>query len=217
MNRLIVFLAATCVALTAFSTPDTGAPKVSRLGMRYKTGGTIVRPLPKGAKAIVFVNATGTDSVALDGFVKRFEALTSSLYVKRVSGPIESVATGTGDVVIALVAKGDLAILPSRHMAVIPVTSNEQDTQKDLWKATVAVFSLMGEPPNDFSGAALIRSAAESIGIPHAEKVFYKKALEEGWAPPPSDEFQRAVWTRFKADKERGPTKPLAILPPSKK
>lgn len=217
MNRLTVLsMLAACAAFTLFAA-DATAPKASRQGMRYKTGGTILRPLPADSKAIVFVNATGAESAVLDEYMKHFDAMTSSLYTKRVTGPVESATTGNGDVVIALVSTGDMSILPAKRTAIVPVAANDRETQKCLWKATVAVFSLMGEPPNDFTGAALIRSAAESLGIPHANRVFYKKALEEGWAPPPQDEFQRAVWERFKADKERGPAKPLTIPPPAKK
>ena len=217
MIRTSLFLTMAFAALSLVAAVDVTAPKASRQGMRYRTGGTIIRPVPEGSKAIVFVNATGKDSAVLDAYLKRFDAMTSSLYSKRVIGSVDSIPTENGDVVIALVAKGDLSILPAKRMAIIPVEGKDEDTLRNLWKATVAVFSLMGEPPNDFSGSALIRTAAESIGIPHAQKVFYKKALEEGWAPPPSNEFQRAVWENFKADKERGPTNPIRITPAEKK
>lgn len=213
---MFVLMAAACAAFTVLEA-DAAAAKAPRQGMRYKTGGTIQRPVPADAKAVVFLNATGAESAVLDAYAKRFDGLTGSLYVKRVAGCMDAPGANPGDVVIALVAKGDMAILPLKRMAIVPVEADETATLKNLWKATVAVFSLMGEPPNDFTGAALIRSAAESLGIPHANRVFYKKALEEGWAPPPQDEFQRAVWERFKADKERGPAKPLTIPPPAKK
>ena len=217
MIHMNVFLSVVCTACSLVAAVDSTVSRAPRQGMRYRTGGTIIRPVPEGSKAIVFVNATGKESEVFDSYLKRFDAMTSSLYVKRVAGAVESISTGTGDVVIALVAKGDLAILPAKRMAIIPVEEKDEETLKNLWKATVAVFSLMGDPPNDFSGSALIRTAAESIGIPHTQKVFYKKALEEGWAPPPSNDFQRAVWENFKADKERGPTNPIRITPAAKK
>ena len=39
----------------------------------------------------------------------------------------------------------------------------------------------------------------------------------EGWAPAPTNDIQKAIFERVKADKERGPSKPLTIAPPAKK
>ena len=44
----------------------------------------------------------------------------------------------------------------------------------------------------------------------------YRKACEEGWAPAPTNDAQRAVWEQVKMDKERGPTNPITIQPPGK-
>ena len=45
----------------------------------------------------------------------------------------------------------------------------------------------------------------------------YLKACEEGWAPAPTNEYQKAIWEQVKADKERGPTNPIKIPMPKKK
>ena len=45
----------------------------------------------------------------------------------------------------------------------------------------------------------------------------YRRACEEGWAPAPTNDAQKAVWEQVKSDKERGPTKPITIEPPGKK
>ena len=44
----------------------------------------------------------------------------------------------------------------------------------------------------------------------------YRRACEEGWAPAPTNDAQRAIWEKAKADKERGPTNPIKIEPPRK-
>ena len=46
--------------------------------------------------------------------------------------------------------------------------------------------------------------------------VTYKRACEEGWAPAPTNDIQKAIWERVKADKERGPTNPIEIPMPKK-
>ena len=46
--------------------------------------------------------------------------------------------------------------------------------------------------------------------------VTYKRACEEGWAPAPTNDIQKAIWERAKADKERGPSNPIEIPMPKK-
>lgn len=50
-----------------------------------------------------------------------------------------------------------------------------------------------------------------AIGITPYVRMTYRRACEQGWAPPPTDEFQKLVWNQLKEEKERGPTKPLKI------
>ena len=44
----------------------------------------------------------------------------------------------------------------------------------------------------------------------------YKTACLRGWAPAPTNEYQRAIWDKIQADKERGPANPITIPPPKK-
>ena len=54
-------------------------------------------------------------------------------------------------------------------------------------------------------------------GIRRLRYASYRRACEEGWAPAPTNDVQRAIWEQVKADKERGPTNPIKIEPPGKK
>ena len=45
----------------------------------------------------------------------------------------------------------------------------------------------------------------------------YLRACQEGWAPSPTNDVQKAIWEKIKADKERGPTNPITIPPPNAK
>ena len=58
---------------------------------------------------------------------------------------------------------------------------------------------------------------AEALGIRRVRHTTYRKACYEGWAPPPTNDVQRAIWEKIKADKERGPTNPITIPPPNAK
>ena len=62
-----------------------------------------------------------------------------------------------------------------------------------------------------------IRNSAPFYGLVPWYQTTYLKACEEGWAPAPTNEYQKAIWEQVKADKERGPTNPIKIPPPKKK
>lgn len=79
----------------------------------------------------------------------------------------------------------------------------------DLDKAESGMISM--EP------LATIQAHAKKIGIQPYIRVFYRKACEEGWAPSPTNDFQKAIWEKVHADKERGPTNPIKIQPPAAK
>lgn len=44
----------------------------------------------------------------------------------------------------------------------------------------------------------------------------YSEAVQEGWAPSPTNEFQQAIWEKVHSEKERGPTNAIKIEPPKK-
>ncbi len=55
------------------------------------------------------------------------------------------------------------------------------------------------------------------FGVKKERRIPYRVAVQEGWAPPPTNDVQRAIWEKIKADKERGPTNPITIPPPNQK
>ena len=55
------------------------------------------------------------------------------------------------------------------------------------------------------------------MGVKPQTRTTYRKACEEGWAPAPTNDVQKAIWEKVKADKERGPTNPITIPPPIQK
>ena len=55
------------------------------------------------------------------------------------------------------------------------------------------------------------------IGVNPYREASYRRACREGWAPPPTNDVQKAIWEKVRADKERGPTNPITIPPPGQK
>lgn len=186
--------------------PSNGAGVITNAAarartMREKTGGTVIRPLPAGSKAIVFLDARKDTSepAFFKKAVSRIEAMTS-LHIKTATGTVESFGK-TNDVVIALVDGGETTLYPDRMLAIVPARIDLEATGKAIWQATIALFSLYGKQVNDFNGMGIVRSGAEAYGIPQVQRVFYVRALEEGWAPPPADEYQKALWEKHHAAK----------------
>lgn len=56
-----------------------------------------------------------------------------------------------------------------------------------------------------------------NLGIEPIHEASYLRACQEGWAPSPTNDAQRAIWKKVKSDRERGPTNPITIPPPNKK
>ena len=53
----------------------------------------------------------------------------------------------------------------------------------------------------------------KKIGITPERRVMYSRACAEGWAHAPTNEYQKAVWSTIRAEKERGPAKAIQIKP----
>lgn len=53
----------------------------------------------------------------------------------------------------------------------------------------------------------------KKIGITQERRVMYSRACAEGWAHAPTNEYQKAVWSTIRAEKERGPAKAIQIKP----
>ena len=51
------------------------------------------------------------------------------------------------------------------------------------------------------------------LGVLPAQRATYLKACEEGWAPAPTNDVQKAIWEKVHAM----PTEPLKIKPETKK
>ena len=58
-----------------------------------------------------------------------------------------------------------------------------------------------------------MQRTGEKIGLSHPRRVSYKRACEEGWAPAPTNDVQKAIWDKV----HELPTEPIKIKPETKK
>lgn len=61
-----------------------------------------------------------------------------------------------------------------------------------------------------------IKSYLKECGVTPRLISTYQRACMEGWAPAPTNDIQKAFYEQAKADKEKGPTNPIKIVPPKK-
>lgn len=53
--------------------------------------------------------------------------------------------------------------------------------------------------------------ALKKLGLAQVRRATYKRACEEGWAPAPTNDWQKAVWQKVKAEQSEAPTKGIKI------
>ena len=79
---------------------------------------------------------------------------------------------------------------------------------KDLDAEKVAILS-----PEPLMG---ISQTAERLNFATSRRVTYKTAVVEGWAPAPTNDVQRAICEKVKAEQSESPSNPLKIRPGDK-
>jgi hypothetical protein len=62
-----------------------------------------------------------------------------------------------------------------------------------------------------------VATCARALGIGRISRCVYHQACQEGWAPAPTNDIQKAIWDKVRSEKERGPTNPIEIPMPKKK
>ena len=111
-------------------------------------------------------------------------------------------------------------------------------TQKEIWRALAIILGVSNSSVqpcvmsqvNSLNDLDAIKTNVPSpepfiimgrvalhLGLSRVVRASYRRACQEGWAPLPTNDVQKAIFEQVKADKERGPTNPLTIQPPNQK
>lgn len=91
------------------------------------------------------------------------------------------------------------------------------DLGHPLLDAITDVRQLDGVPsnfPQDPQGR--LEKYLAQLGVTPYLQTTYRRACRLGWAPPPTNDVQKAIWDKVKSEKERGPTNPIKITPGQK-
>ena len=138
-----------------------------------------------------------------------------------------------------------VVVAPEQGWAVVNVTALAADSpkpelladraRKELWRALVWTLAESHETGCVMRHATNLKELDEvTTQVPSPDPMFrlvcgvsrrklrsivratYRDACEEGWAPAPTNDVQKAIWEKVKADRERGPTNPITIPPPKR-
>ena len=92
---------------------------------------------------------------------------------------------------------------------------NSSMLAQDLMRPVNSLADLDAKPnlapgPEPFNA---VREGAKARGITPVYRTTYRQACIEGWAPAPTNDFQKAILEKVKSEKERGPAKAIQIKP----
>lgn len=95
---------------------------------------------------------------------------------------------------------------------------NSSMLEGDLMRPVNSLNDLDAKPnlvpgPEPFNAVLMGTRARGIVPVHHTT---YRQACIEGWAPMPTNEFQKAIFERINSEKERGPSNALKIVPMKK-
>jgi len=135
---------------------------------------------------------------------------------------------------------------PESHWAIVNVAAVAKDVRNDTFASARTRKELMrafmcaaGAMDSQYEGGIMgpIKSAKDldkmledlpfdvimramnsmkSAGVTPLQTTTYKKACEEGWAPAPTNDYQKVIWEKVKAEANTKPTNPIKIVKPAK-
>ena len=181
---------------------------VPHKSLKQAVGGFVIQPLTPDAKYITVVDTRKAKDEGADKFVAKVSAL---MHLATHIGEAQE-----GDIVIRLVDEGDSVVFLDKAEATVVTGDNAEATASKLMAALIRIIGINGDKFGpQVMGTAL--SQAKAMGIGLVRRTTYKKACEEGWAPPPTDEFQKAVAEKVAAKKAAvAATNAPSATPPAK-
>ena len=214
--------------------PGTGAGKIAIINAQKRVSlDEIKKPFPRVLQALrlatVFHDGEPTDVASAKTTLVKFDAQIGVFILDRVGFPTLLVSPDEGwamvNVAALAVDSPDSMKLAARvrkeTLRGFALICGAADSQYKMslmqgMPTLSDLDSVLGEmiPPDIFIRC---KGYTDKFGVVPYYQTSYKKACEEGWAPAPTNEFQKAIWDKIKADKERGPTNPITIPPPNAK
>ena len=185
----------------------TSTPSVAKEKFLAITGGFVEKELPPGAKVVRIVDATTGAGATVATQFQNYLHKSLRLPSKVEKGEIGKIDNKDGDVVLAIVDAGDFVVYPEKSLAVVPVGTI--GTEQALEKGLALILAVNSKEMTTRS----IMQGAAAKGIPTIVRTSYKRAVELGWAPAPTNDYQRAIFEAVKTNKADMVSSPAATSP----
>ena len=236
MNRLIVAITVALAAAMTFAAGNQPTPKLTKAEKEHlrlvKTGGMITR---QGEGKAVIVNCQRKfPAAALSATIEPFkELLKVEMEVRDGSWKFGDGVPADANVAVYVVddPKMPLSLIaPETRWGVVNVAQidKESNLKKEVTRVAIMTFgagvsqykvspmqpitsvkdldSLVGSTLTVDVTMAM-RANLEKLGLTQTKYTTYRKACMEGWAPQPTNEYQKAIWEQIHAI----PDKPIKI------
>ncbi len=192
-STILAAILATAMSFAQDASPTaTQKEAAPHKSLKEAIGGFVIQPLTTDAKYITVVDTRKEKDDGAEKFVAKVSAL---MHLATRVGEAQP-----GDLVIRLVDEGDSVVYLDKAEATVVTGDNAEATASKLMAALIRIIGINGDKFGpQVMGTAL--SQAKAMGIGQVRRTTYKKACEEGWAPPPTDEFQKAVAEKVAAKK----------------
>lgn len=202
VHHVIAIMLATTVALVQAEDVKTS--------MLQRTGGFIVKPLGPDEKVILLVDTRKTTDDVLPKFQ---EELTRQMHIASVIGTEAPNAA----VKLLLADAGGSSVDFETLTATVSCGKTDTETNNKLFKALLCIFASQSELLTQ-EGLILAQKAIAAQKLGSVRRATYKQACREGWAPAPTNDYQRAIWETAMSAATNAPTARVsAPTPPTSK
>ena len=187
MERILVF------AVSLMATIALAQSEEARKAMLQRTGGLIDKPLAPDEMVILLVDAREKTD---DALLKFQVELTSQMHIASVIG-----AEAPNAAVKIILTDSDTSSVDFEALtATVSRGKTDAETSKKLFKALMCIFASQDELLTQ-EGLILAQKAIVAQKLGSVRRATYKQACLEGWAPTPTNDYQKAIWESVKAAK----------------
>lgn len=154
------------------------------------------------APAVIYIYKGEKDGPILTIHMEDAIATVNTTPLRSINGEIET------DRLTKELLRGYGVILGAYYSAKLPSVLEPVYGVGQIDNIRVKMFSPMH--------LSAIMHGAKLLDLPLLRPTTYQMACRMGWAPAPTNEYQKAIWDAAHNEKERGPAKALKITPPKK-
>ena len=190
-----MLITAVLIFAAAISTAQTNL--ASRERALRKTGGFLFREIQNGERVVSLIDETGKGESELAAF--------RSTLIDIMGVPVVIGQDDTNAVVrLYLTESGPFTVNVADRSAKVPLGKDSDSTRTNLGKAFLAVCAADSNLMTQ-EGMLLVAGTMTGQGMKPIRRTTYRNAVREGWAPPPTNDFQRAVWDEIKGAATNAP------------